>query len=498
MLTDWVLIHRLAAEVEQRLRGARVEDAGLLADQRVGLALCCRGQRVVLAVDLFSSPPSVTLEDEELGVGTEPGFVRALASNLEGMRLARVSARRHDRLIRLTFESRSRFGIGDQLDLYAELVPRFGNLVLVKNERVVAAYKEFAPSENSRRSVQIGQRYVLPPLPERTRTLGPTAPESDEILSLPVHAYRRNGVLLQAYVAPLEEFGDAQHSLEPSLLAIFAELRAQQTAETGERRAQRRRQAMAKRIQERVRKLHRELEGLAERRRRSEARETLRAEGDRIFATLHELPEADRAEAKERAAALFAQYKKLSKSVPHFAKRERAIAAQLEILETLRWETERSADEDLGDVEAALWLDQNRPAPARPRKRALLELRTERGSRILVGRSPIENADLTFRQARPNDVWLHAQGIPGAHVIVARDDRSTPPEEDLALAASLAAFHSRAKNAVTVPVDYTLRKHVRKQRGAPPGLVWYTHARTILAEPKSLEGPVTEVRNTSH
>jgi predicted ribosome quality control (RQC) complex YloA/Tae2 family protein len=77
--------------------------------------------------------------------------------------------------------------------------------------------------------------------------------------------------------------------------------------------------------------------------------------------------------------------------------------------------------------------------------------------------------------------------VPGAHVILSRDDRTSAPIEDLELAAALAAYYSRAKASATVPVDYTLRKHVRKQRAAPPGLVWYTHARTIVAEPKSLE-----------
>ncbi|MGA8574836.1 MAG: NFACT RNA binding domain-containing protein, partial [Candidatus Cybelea sp.] len=128
-------------------------------------------------------------------------------------------------------------------------------------------------------------------------------------------------------------------------------------------------------------------------------------------------------------------------------------------------------------------------APAREpsRKRPSLEFRTANGSRILVGRSPSENADLTFRVARPNDLWFHAQRIPGAHVILARDDRATAPEEDIETAASLAAFHSRAKAATSVPVDYTSRKHVRKQRAAPPGLVWYTHAKTVVVEPRTID-----------
>lgn len=506
MLTDWVLIHRLAAEVEQRLRGSRVEDVGLLADGRVGLVFRARGERAVLAIDLFFSPPMATLEDEELAVADEPGFVRALARNLEGMRLTRASTRQNDRLLRLSFESRSRFGVGDRLELYVELVPRFGNMVLVKGERIVAAYKEFAPSQNARRSVQAGQRYELPPLPQRVRTLAPSADDYNDLATSPLHVYRRDGALLQAYVTPVDGFGDARHSFEPSLLALFSELRLRQIAAAGERHAERRRQILLKRLAERERKFRHELDTLAEKRRRSEARETLRAEGDRIFATLHELHEGNREAEKERAATLFAQYKKLAKTVPHLAARERGVATQLEILETLGWEAERAADEDLAEVETAvsqalgttrLQVEPAQGNARRRRKRALLELRTARGSRILVGRSPVENAELTFRLARPGDVWLHAQGIPGAHVIAARDDRTALPQEDLELAASLAAFHSRAKNAATVPVDYTLRKHVRKRRGAPPGLVWYTHARTILAQPKSLEGPANKAGNTS-
>ncbi|MBV8198557.1 MAG: DUF814 domain-containing protein, partial [Candidatus Eremiobacteraeota bacterium] len=119
------------------------------------------------------------------------------------------------------------------------------------------------------------------------------------------------------------------------------------------------------------------------------------------------------------------------------------------------------------------------------RRRAVLEFRTSQGSRILVGRSPLENAELTFRVARPEDLWFHARGIPGAHVILSRDDRGAVPDEDVTTAAELAAFHSRAKGSAIVTVDYTQRKHVRKQRAAPPGLVWYTHAQTIAVTPKA-------------
>jgi predicted ribosome quality control (RQC) complex YloA/Tae2 family protein len=446
----------------------------------------------MLAIDLFSSPPLVTIEEGELAVGIEPGFLGVLARSLRGMTLAGVWARHNDRLLRLTFSARSRFGIGEQLDLYVELVPRFGNLVLVKGDRVVAALKEFSPAENPQRAVQAGAPYALPPLPSQPNVLAkPAAADNGDRLHEPLYVYRRDGELLQAYTVELQHFADAQCSREPSLLHVFAEVRQQQLARGARERNSRRRLAIAKRLADRERKLRDELAGLENKRGRAEQRHALRLEGEGIFATLHERHGVDRETAKERAAKLFADYKKLGKSLPHIDARKRAIDASLAAIETLRWESERAADDDLNDVEVAVAaLDRGKPAaqrsqPVRPRKRAPLEFRTQRGSRILVGRSPVENADLTFRVARPGDLWFHAQGTPGAHVILARDARGLPPPEDLEAAASLAALHSKAKASGLVAVDYTLRKHVRKQRAAPPGLVWYTHAKTLIVRPES-------------
>ena len=103
MLTDWVLTARLALELEERLRGARFRDAGLLDDGRIGLVFRSRGSESIVAIDLFGSPPSITVEPGELAVGPEPGLVGALVRSLRGMTLDRVWARRGDRLLRLSF-----------------------------------------------------------------------------------------------------------------------------------------------------------------------------------------------------------------------------------------------------------------------------------------------------------------------------------------------------------------------------------------------------------
>ncbi len=108
------------------------------------------------------------------------------------------------------------------------------------------------------------------------------------------------------------------------------------------------------------------------------------------------------------------------------------------------------------------------------------------GHEVLVGRNNTENDLLTLRMARPDDMWLHARGVPGAHVIIRAQAKGAGEvsAEVLLRAAEIAAHYSKARGASKVAVDHTLRRHVRKARGARPGMVIYDHERTIMAAPR--------------
>jgi predicted ribosome quality control (RQC) complex YloA/Tae2 family protein len=107
---------------------------------------------------------------------------------------------------------------------------------------------------------------------------------------------------------------------------------------------------------------------------------------------------------------------------------------------------------------------------------------------ILVGLSARGNRYVTFKQATGDDLWLHAHELPGAHVIVKGSGGKEGREEMerngvLAFAASLAAAHSRGKDALSVQVDYTERRYVRSVPGAAVALVTYVNAGTIRVGP---------------
>lgn len=111
------------------------------------------------------------------------------------------------------------------------------------------------------------------------------------------------------------------------------------------------------------------------------------------------------------------------------------------------------------------------------------------GARILVGRAGRDNDALTFGVAHPDDVWLHARGLPGAHVLIPLLRGAEVPEETLVDAAHLALHHTRGAGADRGEVSYTRAKFVRRVKGGAPGAVTYTREKTFLVrvEPGRLE-----------
>jgi predicted ribosome quality control (RQC) complex YloA/Tae2 family protein len=111
--------------------------------------------------------------------------------------------------------------------------------------------------------------------------------------------------------------------------------------------------------------------------------------------------------------------------------------------------------------------------------------RTSGGIEVLVGRGARANDELTYDIAKPDDVWLHARDVTGAHVVMRWAQEGAPPARDLHEAAALAAWYSRARGSVVVPVDWTRRRHVRRARGGPPGRALVERAQTVMARPSA-------------
>ena len=133
--------------------------------------------------------------------------------------------------------------------------------------------------------------------------------------------------------------------------------------------------------------------------------------------------------------------------------------------------------------------DAARRGAARPRGRRPdfhpRSYQTKDGWTVLVGRSNQENDYLTHRLAHPEDYWFHAHGVPGSHVVLRREGRKdNPSAKTIEEAAAIAAFFSKARHSSKAPVIYTLKKYVRKPRGAKAGLAMCQREKSIMVLPK--------------
>ena len=155
---------------------------------------------------------------------------------------------------------------------------------------------------------------------------------------------------------------------------------------------------------------------------------------------------------------------------------------QLEALESID-------DPDLLSVSARdvmEWLAPKRTAGGRKQKSAPPpHIRLENGGDLIyIGLNARGNRHVTFKVAAPTDLWFHVHEIPGAHVILRTAGKDqVPADSSLEIAASLAAWFSRAKNSGKIQVDYTEKKNVRSIPGSAIAHVTYVHPRTILVSP---------------
>jgi len=106
--------------------------------------------------------------------------------------------------------------------------------------------------------------------------------------------------------------------------------------------------------------------------------------------------------------------------------------------------------------------------------------------KVYIGKGASNNDELTFRFAKPNDIWLHARSVSGSHGIIKMNTKQgiVPPKEVLEEAASLVAYYSKSRNGTMVPVSYTFKKYVRKKKGFADGAVIMDREEVLFVEPK--------------
>ena len=200
-----------------------------------------------------------------------------------------------------------------------------------------------------------------------------------------------------------------------------------------------------------------------------------------------DIPLSTRLTPSQNAQSYYKKYRKAKVAEQYAREQLVTIERDLALLENALDDLDKcETTADLGEVRYVLsQAGFLRPEPSRERggkPKKLPEGKPCRftapdGTVIEVGKNSLQNDRLTLH-ARGGETWLHAQGIPGSHVLIRTE--SDPSDETLLYAAKLAAYFSKGRNHPQLPVDYTRRKYVKKSANAPAGLVTYTNFKTLI------------------
>lgn len=192
----------------------------------------------------------------------------------------------------------------------------------------------------------------------------------------------------------------------------------------------------------------------------------------------------------ENAQKYFKKYSKLKTAKIELSSQISICNEEIEYLENIMLGIENCDNlEELADIKDELIRLGYAKAPYKYKAKKDIDITTKPnqfvssdGFTILVGKNNKQNDYLTLRIADPEDIWMHTKNIPGSHVIIKCAGKEVP-EETLYEAAMLAAFYSKGRMSSQVPVDYTMKKHVKKPSGSKPGMVIYETNSTIYVTP---------------
>jgi predicted ribosome quality control (RQC) complex YloA/Tae2 family protein len=467
----------VAAELAP-LAGSRVEGVRAFRDRAIALELFGAGgpARLVVSAEADLTRVHASTRKPARAAGEPPAFQQLLRRELDGARLSGVAVLPGDRVVELAFELP-----GGPLRIVAELTGRHGNLFLVGGDGIVRA--SAGRNLSSRRELVPGRPYVAPaPRPEREEAVR---------------------------FAPV---AGARFPLSEAIEAHYAALEAERDAAEARRR-------LRDPVRAAMARSRRALDKLAEEAARVPAAEADRRTADLLKQNLRSLRRGDReatlvewtAEGprevkvaldpalppRENMERYYRRYRRIADSAAQVAARAAEVRARLDALLALLAAVEAAADPaavERLEREARRLGAAPRPPPA-PRARReepappYRTFRTLGDVPVLVGRGAAQNDELTVRVARGNDLWLHARGRAGAHVVVRLEKGRAPDQDTLLDAAHLAAHFSDARGEPQVEVAYTRAKYVRKPRGAAPGAVAYSQDRTLLlrVEPGRIE-----------
>lgn len=526
-------VARLAVEI-QSFTGLEIEGA-YAGYSRRQLFIRFRDSDLILGY-------SVDKNSAHMGVLSElPENAEKTLAGIEGHAISGVKQINNDRILEMELRKKDRLGKMVKARLVFELIPNTGDVYFIDDDFTVKSsmrkkrilkYEYPAPLKKPT-VLNIGKEWLEALInsgsdpfeevyglnPRDILNLHPTEkPDPDELFrdlteyvaqaikSGPAWIIARNDEYLGfSLVQPSLQEDEVAIEIDSALLMY----ESYYSAVAGSIDEKQRMEALQKTISTEIVKTEKKIAKIKKELLESEKAELYRSYGELILANIGKIEKGSSSvdldslgdDPSSKVTIKLDPARSASANAGDYFKKSKKAAASKETLESRLSEAERhldrlaeikSTDSDKPDLleqrmtGIGLLAGKNGKAARKPveKRKPYRIYRATCGWEILIGKSNKDNDELTFHIASKEDFWFHAWQAAGSHTVLRLPDKSAKPDKQTLLeAASLAAYHSKARNSSKVPVAYTQVKYVRKPRKFPPGKVLVEREKQLMVKP---------------
>ena len=544
MPQDSFTIKYIADELKRRLVGGKISRIVQPTRDQLVFIIYTRCGNVKLEACLSAKASRLSLTDSETAVPqVAPNFCMLLRKHLQNAEILDIVQPDFERIIYFDLKCTSEFNV-TEMRLYFEIMGKYSNAILCEKGIIVGALKTTAISENTKRVLFGGVKYT-PPEPQDK--LSPEDREKidgllenfsgdrakficENIKGIAyataleiVNFYGGNATAKNIYdyifcdpVSPCvtHENGEPNDfkvrssmkdkKVYPDILSAQSAYYSYTTAKSnfGEKKIK-----LSSALNAGIKKVEKRLAGMSDKLSECSDMEDIKLKGELITANIYAVERgATRLEAvnyydenykkvvieldktltaAQNAQKYYKKYAKLKRTKQNVEAQFEAAQAQKDYFSEIY--AHICAAESLSDLEEIeeelVSLQLLKRVETKKKKQAAPPYRSYfyEGFKILAGRNNIQNERLT-KSLSPDDLWLHTQGYHSSHVAVISDGR-TVPDSVIKVAAEICAYYSDGRQGSKIPVDYALKKYIKKPPASRVGFVIYTDYKTTLAEP---------------
>lgn len=534
MALDGILIHKIVNNLQSYLP-AKINKIQQISDYEIILNIRNHHQTSKCLISAHSEYNRMNITNADYTTLEHPTqFVMVLRKHLNGGIIRSIEQIQLDRILKIEVEIRNEVEDLVTKNLYIELMGRYANIILVNEKNIIIdALKRIPIFENIHRIIQPGATFSLPiehchkKNPFIHHEIQPNISLVEQfhgfspLLAKEISYRLKHGQLFQEIMQEIKLSNALYlstdknkikfHTIplthldkEAKAIPIFHALDFVYKKNEETLRISKQTNNLEKFCNQELKKQLKKQLKLKETLSHAKQCDIYREYGDLLFtyqstiqkSPLIELPSFTTNETvsieidmkysiKENANRYYNLYQKSKRSIPHLQEQlqncEREIQFFQALLEQLSIATVEDAIEIREELLHLQYIKKNKTAIRRQKKNICNYITLKLDDAIIyVGKNNMQNEYITWKLAKKNDIWLHAKGFHGSHVVISC---STLTENLLRTAAMLAAYFSKARYSSSVPIDYCLKKDLKKIPGNKGSFVQLTSYKTIYIDP---------------